>query len=100
MIRDRFGDMVSRSQIPRSARYDSAALAGVPVVVGAPHSTAAIAYRTAREDLLARIERKPGSRHGALKRFVRADMREALLTLRRRPPAARPHTHAGESLRA
>jgi len=90
LMRDRFGDMVSRSQIPRSARYDSAALAGVPVVVGAPHSTAAIAYRTAGDDLLARIGRKPGKRHGALKRFVRADMREALLTLRRRPPEPRP----------
>jgi chromosome partitioning protein len=90
LMRDRFGDMVSRSQIPRSARYDSAALAGVPVVVGAPHSTAAIAYRTAGDDLLARIGRKPSKRHGALKRFVRADMREALLTLRRRPPEPRP----------
>jgi chromosome partitioning protein len=90
LMRDRFGDMVSRSQIPRSARYDSSALAGVPVVVGAPHSTAAIAYRTASDDLVARLGRKPAKRHGALKRFVRADMREALLTLRRRPPAPRP----------
>jgi chromosome partitioning protein len=90
LMRDRFGDMVSRSQIPRSARYDSAALAGVPVVIGAPHSTAAIAYRTASADLVARLGRTPGKRHGALKRFVRADMREALLTLRRHPPAPRP----------
>jgi chromosome partitioning protein len=95
LMRDRFGDMVSRSQIPRSARYDSAALAGVPVVVAAPHSTAAIAYRTAGDDLLARIGRKPGKRHGALKRFVRADMREALLTLRRRPPEPRPPPDSG-----
>ena len=39
LMRERFGDLVSPIQIPRSARYDSAALAGVPVVVGAPRST-------------------------------------------------------------
>jgi chromosome partitioning protein len=86
LMRDRFGDVVSPSQIPRSARYDSAALAGVPVVVGAPRSSAAVAYRTACDDLVARLGRKPGKRHGALKGFVRADMREALVAIRRRRP--------------
>jgi len=84
LMRDRFGDMVSPSQIPRSARHDSAALAGLPVVVGAPHSSAAIAYRTASDDLVARLGRRPGKRRGALKGFVRADMREALISFRRR----------------
>jgi chromosome partitioning protein len=90
VMRERFGDMVSASQIPRSARYDSAALAGVPVVVGAPRSTAAAAYRTACDDLVARLGRKPGKRRGALKGFVRADMREAMTLLRRRPEPEPP----------
>jgi hypothetical protein len=84
VMRERFGEMVSPRQIPRSARYDSAALAGVPVVVGAPRSTAAMAYRAACDDLVAQLGRKAAKRHGALKRFVRADMRQELL-MRRRP---------------
>jgi len=86
LMRERFGEMVSPGEIPRSARYDSAALAGVPAVVGAPRSAAATAYRTACDDLVARLGRKPAKRHGALKGFVRADMREALMTLRSRRP--------------
>ena len=82
LMRERFGAMVSPGQIPRSARFDSAALAGVPVVVAAPRSTAATAYRDACDDLIARLGRKAPKRHGALKGFVRADMRDALLTLR------------------
>ncbi len=84
LMRERFGDLVSPVQIPRSARYDSAALAGVPVVAGAPRSSAAAAYRGASDDIAARLGRKPVKRHGALKGFVRADMREALLAMRRR----------------
>src|SRR5439155_12517232 len=83
LMRERFGDLVSPSQIPRSARYDSSALAGVPAVVGAPHSEAAAAYRGACDHILARLGRKPAKRHGALKGFVRADMREAFMTARR-----------------
>ena len=45
LMRERFGDLVSPAQIPRSSRYDSSAMAGDPVVVGAPHSAAADAYR-------------------------------------------------------
>jgi chromosome partitioning protein len=90
LMREQFGDLVSPSQIPRSARYDSAALAGVPVVVGAPRSTAATSYRDACDDLVARLGRKAPKRHGALKGFVRADMRDALITLRRH----RPEPHA------
>jgi chromosome partitioning protein len=90
LMRERFGDLVSPAQIPRSARYDSAALAGVPVVVAAPRSAAAAAYRTASDDLLSRIGRKPSKRRGALKGFVRADMRGALVEMRRRRPAEVP----------
>ena len=86
LMRERFGDLVSPTQIPRSARYDSAALAGVPVVVSAPRSTAAAAYRSASDDLIGRLGRKPQKRHGALKGFVRADMRAALQEMRRRRP--------------
>jgi chromosome partitioning protein len=95
LMRERFGDLVSPSQIPRSARYDSAALAGVPVVAGAPRSTAAAAYRAASDDLIARLGRKPVKRHGALKGFVRADMREALLAMRRRPRGGRASAEKG-----
>jgi chromosome partitioning protein len=90
LMRERFGDLVSPAQIPRSARHDSAALAGVPVVVGAPRTTAAAAYRAATDDLVARLGRKPPKRHGALKGFVRADMREALVAMRARRPGADP----------
>ncbi len=84
LMRDRFGELVSPAQIPRSARHDTAALAGSPVVASAPRSTAAAAYRSASDDLVARLGRKPAKRHGALKGFVRSDMREALLAMRRR----------------
>jgi hypothetical protein len=56
------------------------------VVASSPRSSAAAAYRTASDDLVARLGRKPPKRHGALKTFVRADMREALLEMRRRRP--------------
>ena len=82
LVRERFGDLVSPAEIPRSSRYDSSALAGVPVVVGAPRSTAAAAYRRAADDLVARLGRKAAKRHGALKGFVRADMRDAFVTIR------------------
>jgi chromosome partitioning protein len=84
LMRERFGDLVSPTQIPRSARYDSSALAGVPAVAGAPHTEAAAAYRRAADDLIARLGRKAAKRHGALKGFVRADMRDAFVTARRR----------------
>jgi chromosome partitioning protein len=86
LMRERFGDLVSPAQIPRSARHDTAALAGSPVVASSPRSSAAAAYRTASDDLVARLGRKPSKRHGALKTFVRSDMREALLEMRRRRP--------------
>jgi chromosome partitioning protein len=83
LMRERFGDLVSPTQIPRSARYDSSTLAGVPAVVGAPLSEAAAAYRRAADDIVARLGRKPAKRHGVLKDFVRADMREAFMAARR-----------------
>jgi chromosome partitioning protein len=83
LMRERFGELVSPAEIPRSARHDTAALAGSPVVASAPRSTAAAAYRTATDDLAGRLGRKPAKRHGALKGFVRADVREALTAMRR-----------------
>jgi chromosome partitioning protein len=99
LMRERFGDLVSPAQIPRSSWYDSSALAGVPVVVGAPHSTAAAAYGSACDDLAARLGRKAAKRHGALKGFVRADMREAFMTARRHrlQPADEDPTHQSRS---
>jgi chromosome partitioning protein len=92
LMRERFGELVSPAQIPRSARHDTAALAGVPVVVGAPRSSAAAAYRGASDDLASRLGRKPAKRHGVLKGFVRADMRDALSTMRRRPRETSPES--------
>jgi chromosome partitioning protein len=83
LMRERFGDLVSPVEIPHSARHDTAALAGSPVGGSAPRSTATAAYRTAADDLAGRLGRKPAKRHGALKGFVRADMREALTAIRR-----------------
>ena len=77
--------MVMRAEVPRSARFDSAALSGRPVALTAPASTAAQSYRHAAEELLAQLGGKQPKRQ-AVKRFVRTDMREALLALRRRPP--------------
>lgn len=91
LMRERFGDLVSPAQIPRSARHDTAALAGSPVVASAPRSGAAAAYRTAADDLAGRLGRKPAKRHGALKGFVRADMREALAAMRRRDRGQTPN---------
>ena len=63
-MRERFGELVSPAQIPRSARHDTAALAGSPVVASAPRSTAAAAYRSASDDLVARLGRKAPSATG------------------------------------
>ena len=43
---------------------------------------------THSDDLAGRLGRKPPKRHGALKGFVRADMREALQAMRRRRPGS------------
>ena len=84
LLRDHFGDLVTEAEIPRSARFDSASLAGLPVALTAPSSPPAAAYRAAAEELLARITSPPDRHRAALKRFSRADMREELQGLRRR----------------
>ena len=58
-------------------------------MVAAPRSTAAPAYRDACHGLIARLGRKAPKRHGVLKGFVRADMRDALLRLRSHPAGPR-----------
>ena len=87
LLREHFGDMVMRAEVPRSARFDSAALSGRPVALTAPSSPAAHAYRLAAEELLALLGGKQPKRQ-IVKRFVRSDMREALQALRRRPRRA------------
>jgi chromosome partitioning protein len=81
LLREAFGDLVLPSAVPRSAHFDSAALRGVPVSTLAPRSAAARAYQQTARELLVRLSRGPAKR-GAVKSFVRADMREALRTRR------------------
>ena len=83
LLRDRFPDLVLESSIPVSARFDSAALAGVPVVVSAPGSSASQAYRSAARELLGRLGTRTAAKRKDVKGFVRTDMREALQELRR-----------------
>jgi chromosome partitioning protein len=82
LLRDSFPDLVLESSIPVSARFDSAALAGVPVVVASPGSSASQSYRAAARELLGRLGTR-SSKRKAVKGFVRTDMREALLDLRK-----------------
>ena len=83
LLREHFPDLVLESSIPVSARFDSAALAGVPVVVAAPGSSASQAYRSAARELLGRLGTRTSAKRKDVKGFVRTDMREALLDLRR-----------------
>jgi chromosome partitioning protein len=89
LLRDRFGDLVSRAEVPRSARFDTASLSGVPVVVAAPASAPGRAYATAAEELLAGLRDRPAplKKRPQVKGFVRSDMRDALVSIRRGPAA-------------
>jgi chromosome partitioning protein len=79
-LQEAFGEkLLARSVVPRSARFDGAALAGVPVVVSHPSSAPAQAYASAARELLAGIGRRPSKRGGRLKSFARQDARERLI---------------------
>ena len=86
LLQDQFGDLVLAVGIPRSARFDAAALSGVPVALGAPRSAPAIAYNEAATALAAALDRAPkkakATRRPAVKKFVRADMRDSLREIR------------------
>jgi chromosome partitioning protein len=86
LLEDQFGDLVLARGIPRSARFDAAALSGVPVALGAPRSAPAIAYAEAATALAAALDRAPkkskATRRPAVKKFVRADMRDSLREIR------------------
>ena len=57
-----------------------------PLPVPSASSTPpALAYRTAARGVLAQLGQAPAKRRGAVKDFVRADMRAALQSLRRTP---------------
>ncbi len=87
LLHEQFGDLVLAGGIPRSARFDAAALSGVPVALGAPHSAPAIAYAEAATALAAALAGAPkkakATRRPSIKTFVRADMRDALRAIRR-----------------
>jgi chromosome partitioning protein len=88
LIRERFGELVLPPDVPYSARFDTAALTGVPVTASAPASAPGQAYRQAARAVLAGLGSSPAKRKGAIKDFVRADMRDTLRTLRLRRPGA------------
>ena len=87
LLQEQFGDLLLAGGIPRSARFDAAALSGVPVAIGAPWSGPAIAYGEAATALAAALDDAPKkartTRRPAVKKFVRADMRDALRAIRR-----------------
>jgi chromosome partitioning protein len=93
LLQEQFGDLLLAAGIPRSARFDASALSGVPIALAAPRSAPAIAYAEAAAALAAALETAPkrakATRRPAVKRFVRADMRDALREIRR------PATDAG-----
>jgi hypothetical protein len=60
----------------------------VPVTASAPASAPGQAYRQAARAVLAGLSSAPAKRKGAIKEFVRADMRDTLRTLRLRRPDA------------
>ena len=92
LLHEQFGDLLLAGGIPRSARFDAAALRrradrahGAPQrpgdrLRGGRGGARHCARRQRRRS--ARRRRRP-----AVKRFVRADMREALRDIRRPPPA-------------
>jgi chromosome partitioning protein len=83
LLRERFGELVLPDDIPFSARLDSSALAGVPLVAREPASPPALAYRSAARAVLAQLGQAPTKRKGAVREFVRSDMRAALRSVRR-----------------
>ena len=82
--------------MPRSARFDTAALAGVPVALAAPRRRRPRSLRRGGRGARGAPRRPPRSAPrpatAAVKEFVRADMREALQDSGGRPRAARRGT--------
>jgi chromosome partitioning protein len=83
LLREQFGELVLPVAVPRSARFDSAALAGVPVTVAAPGTPAADAYAAAADAVLAGLGASRPRTRAVVKGFIRADMRSVLQDLRR-----------------
>jgi chromosome partitioning protein len=83
LLREQFGELVLPVSVPRSARFDSAALAGIPVTVAAPGTPAAAAYVAAADAMLAGLGAARPRTRAAVKGFIRADMRGELRDLRR-----------------
>jgi chromosome partitioning protein len=84
LLRRDLGDIVLDTHVPRSARFDSGALAGLPIGVTAPTSAPALVYADVAEQLARLLQTRPErpARRPEVKRFVRADMRTALRDLR------------------
>jgi chromosome partitioning protein len=95
LLTDQFGDLLLTPGIPRSARFDAAAFAGLPIALTAPQTPPAQTYADAAAALDAALRGAPPKRRAEVlkrpdvKKFVRADMREALRDLRRAPAALR-----------
>ena len=54
-LRDAFGDLMMRTQIPSLAAYNRAHLTGEPLLEGEPHSVACLAYRALACELAERL---------------------------------------------
>ena len=78
LLGERFGELLLNAVVPRSARFASAALQGVPVAVASPRSAAAEAYRAAAVDLLARLYGRGKPSRRPVKAFLGSDVRAAL----------------------
>jgi chromosome partitioning protein len=78
MLRDRFGALLLGAAVPRSARFDSAALAGTPVVVAHHGTPPAEAYMLAAQELRRRLDGAPPAPRGLLKSLATTDVRDAL----------------------
>jgi chromosome partitioning protein len=79
-LHEAFGEqLVAQAAVPRSARFDAAALAGVPVVVSHPESAPAQAYQAAARAILTGIGRRSPGRGGRLKAYAREDARQRLV---------------------
>ena len=96
LLEAQFSDLVLAGGIPRSARFDAAALSpACPIALTAPQTAPAQAYAEAAAALAAALRGAPPkkraevARRPAVKQFVRADMREALRDIRRAPAALR-----------
>jgi chromosome partitioning protein len=77
VLQEQLDGSLMLGEIPRSARFDHAALEGIPIGSLAPRSAPAAAYRQAARGLLAALGR-PARTRRAVKAYADTDVREAM----------------------